>query len=259
MLKKVCVILIVVIIVTTVSLSAFAGYPDDIGSTTLPAISTGTGIDASSTGSAVNSTGSGIEKNTSGTGITADKSSSSTDSAIGKSSSSTQGAIATRKFEDFNKDFIRALKDSNARDDSYLIMEITSPDKDKDSTYMKSYVLSGNSKYSDVVVSIAKYNEGTGEYEPMYNTNGESSWEIGDFRLFSKEILLTKGTNKIKILAYRKSEIENAAVDNIQVNCFTIELLKESIIDKIINKAKDFSSIFGLDGSNVERNEELFK
>jgi len=110
---------------------------------------------------------------------------------------------------------------------------------DKESTVYKSYVLSGNSKYDDVIISIAKYNETTGEYEPMYNTDGESSWEIGEYRLFSKEIKLTEGPNKIKMMAYRTSQKEEALKENIQVKCFTISLLKEELfITKTFNTFK---------------------
>lgn len=167
---------------------------------------------------------------------------SSTESAItSESAISSKGAITISK-PDFETVFNNVLKDGTAIDNSQLILTITSPDKDKDSTYRKSYVLSGSSKYNDIIISIAKYNEDTNTYEPMYNTDGESSWEIGDFRLFSKEIILTEGTNKIKIIAYRTSQKDEARLDDIQVNSFTVELLNESIIGKVIKKTRDIGN-----------------
>lgn len=257
MLKKISAVLVAAVIITTASINAFAGPTEDYGyTTTRPAINT-----AGKTG--ISSTGSAITDGVSTTTGAIVKRSTSTGGAIERDSSSTGSAIAARK-ANIEKILANVLRDGKARDDSSFIMNITSPDKDKDSTYMKSYVLSGNSKYSDVVISIAKYNENTGEYVPMYNTDGESSWEIGEFRLFSKEIILTEGTNKIKILAYRASEADDA--DDMQVNCFTIELLKESIMDriikgtdKIINKTQEIGSeignFFGLDN---DRFKELF-
>ncbi len=125
-------------------------------------------------------------------------------------------------------------------------MTITSPDKDKDFTYKKSYILSGNSEFSDIIITIAKYNENTNEYERMNNTDGESSWEINSTGLFSKEILLAKGVNKIKIIATRTSQREKVNPE-IQINCFTIELLNEKIEKQAIKKPEDIRSNIGMD------------
>lgn len=180
---------------------------------------------------------------------------SSTESAItSESAISSKSAIAISK-PDFETVFNNVLKDGTAIDNGQFILTVTSPDKDRDSTYRKSYVLSGSSKYNDIIISIAKYNKDTNTYEPMYNTDGESSWEIGDFRLFSKEIILTEGTNKIKIIAYRTSQKEEARLDDIQVNSFTVELLNESIIGKVIKKTRDI----GNDISKSLGLEEFFK
>ena len=213
MLKRLGTLLLIFIIVTVSSTGVFAGNPE----------------------------GESIVSNTTGSGIT------------GKSTVTSRSAIIAQR-EDFDILLDKALKNVEAINDEELIMTITSPEykNNKDSTYKKSYVLSGYSQYSDVVVEIRKYNDETDEYELMYNTDDESSWEIGDFQLFSKEIILTKGINKIKIVSYRSSDKEKARMeDNIQVNCFTIELLSESIIKKFINMTTDIGSVIKDGVSNL--------
>lgn len=237
MLKKVSAILLVLIIMTVSSVAAFAYPTDDGSSTTQPAINSGFQQNGSYIGEAITSN----DDITSEDAVTSE-SAITTESAItSESAIDAESAITTKK-QDFEKVFNSVLEDGMAVNNGQFNMTITSPDEDKNSTYMKSYVLSGNSKYNDVVISIAKYNEDTNKYEPMYNTDGESSWEIGDFRLFSKEIILAKGINKIKIISHRTSQMEEALLENIQVNCFTIELLNDSIIKKVIRKTTEFGN-----------------
>jgi hypothetical protein len=137
-------------------------------------------------------------------------------------------------------------------DNGESVMRITSPDKDKESTYKKTYILSGDSDYSDVVITIAKYNAEEKKYEYMKNTDGESSWDIGEYRLFIKNISLDLGVNKIKIMSYRSSQKQNA--EDIQVNCFTIERLNESIAERAVKTtveiAKDIKN--GVDSTYID-------
>ena len=107
---------------------------------------------------------------------------------------------------------------------------ITRPDSDTDSTYKSSYVISGVSDYTDVTVVLQVYDEESESYVPMENTDGESTWEIGSFGVFSKEVQLAEGENKIRILAYSTSQ-NDWTVDDIQVNKFTVTLLKSGIKD----------------------------
>ena len=167
-------------------------------------------------------------------------------SSIGAFAITSEGAVTTggaidAKVNDFQNVIENTLEQGEAVNNDETIMTITSPDEDKDSTYIKSYILSGNSRHNDVKIIIARYNEDTNTYERMENTDGESSWDIGDFRLFSKEIILNPGTNKIMIMSYRTSNLEETGL---QVNCFTIELLDESIIGKVIRRAKDILGDF---------------
>ncbi len=240
--KKFFSILLFLIILTVSSVPAFAGNTEGMDGTTQAAINSGGltagAITSGSDSGKASTSGSGIDyenNNTSGSGITGDGSTTS-DGAIGTDSS------AGNSNSGFRDLFDGLLTEGTAVNDGQVILEITSPDKDKDSTYRKSYIISGNTKYDDVVITIAKYNEATGKYELLQNTDGESSWEIGAFRLTSKEIILTKGTNKIKIMAHRTSQMAKASRDDIQINCFTIELLNESIIGKVTRKTSEITS-----------------
>jgi hypothetical protein len=229
--KKFCSSLLALIILTAFSISAYAGQTDGVGSTTSPAINTG--AQQNVTGGALTGTGGAIKSTATSKGAISDENSATSESAI--SSKST----APEKKPSFTEVFTNVLKDSTAVNNDYFVMKITSPDKDKDITYKKSYIISGNSKYDDVVISIAKFNEDKGEYEPMKNTDGETSWAIGEYRAFSKEIILTEGTNKIKIITYRTSEMEEANADKIQRNCYSISFLKPSVLTKAVNRAAD--------------------
>ena len=227
MLKKIGAILLVFIILTVSSVSVFATTDSAITSSSI-------------NGDAKNGESSTAGAITTGNAITAEG------DATSEGAITSKGSDPVKKTE-FEAVLEKAAKNGTAINNGQFVMTITSPDMDKDSTYVKSYVLSGNSKYNDVIISIYKYNEDKNAYEPMYNTDGESSWAIGDFRLFSKEIVLTKGINKIKIVSYRTSQKEEAKVENIQINCFTIELLNESIIKKVFRKTTEIGESLGLE------------
>lgn len=154
-------------------------------------------------------------------------------------------AASEEKKPDFGAFIYTVMEKGEAVNNGLDIIEITSPDEPKDSTYNESYVLSGNTKDSDVIVTIARYNEETGSYELIKNTDGESSWEIGSIRIFTKEIMLNKGTNKIMIISYRSTQKEEATLDNVQFNCFTIEKLDRSIKDEIIKISKEAATNIG--------------
>ena len=240
--KKIFAILLVLIILTVSSAQAFAGKTEGMDGTTQSAINGG-----GSTSGAITSGSESGKTSTSGSGIAYENDNAVGSGIAGDESTSSEGDTGTDNSADksdsgFRDLFDGLLTEGTAVNDGQVILEITSPDKDKDSTYRKSYIISGNTKYDDVVITIAKYNEDTGKYELMQNTDGESSWEIGAFRLTSKEIVLTKGTNKIKIMAHRTSQMAKASRADIQINCFTIELLNESIIGKVTRKTAEITS-----------------
>ena len=156
--------------------------------------------------------------------------------AAAENKNNTTGSAVTAKT--FEEVLGEVIKDGDASDGGPSIVVLTSPEVGTNSTYDSILFVSGNTEYNDVVVCIAKYDKDSGIYVPIQNTDGESRWEVGDFRLFTKKIELAEGANKVKIVSYRTSQIKNASADNIQVNCFSVDLLKESIIDRIKDLGK---------------------
>lgn len=253
MLKKISTIFIVLIIISLSSVSVFAGQTEDAFGSDITAagsktsVTSNTGNTASNTTSAPSSTtgaATSVTGSTSGN-TTAGKNAVSGKGTVTGQTTEQNKAAAEEKKPDFESFINAVMKKGNAVNNSLDIITITSPEKDKESTYEETYILSGNTKHSDVAVTIARYNEETGEYERIKNTDGESSWEIGSIRIFTKEIMLNKGTNKIMIISYRASQKEEATVDNVQFNCFTIEKLDKSIKDEIIKITKEAATNIG--------------
>lgn len=168
-------------------------------------------------------------------------------------SSSSEAATATAASDEdkakeaqaaFEKMLADIIKDGEAVNTDQFLVKITRPDNEKDSTYEKSYVVSGIALKSDVKVFLAKYNEETKVYEAFKNTDDESSWDVAEGSAFSKEILLSRGVNKIKIVAYNKENGSLVKKDEIQVNSFTILLLDKSIKEIIRNTINTITDLF---------------
>ena len=230
MIKKSGMLLFIFIIIAALSMPVFAGNTEgtgDMGAATVNNSYTGLPAD-SATGAQAGALGSG-EEGTAAPGVT-------------------QEPII--KVTPFEEEYNRALKNGQALNTGETIMVITSPDKDKDSTYKKTYIISGNSSYNDVIISVARLNKDTNEYELIYNTDGEKSWGIGASGIFSKEIVLDKGVNNLMFISYRKSEMEES---KIQFNSATIELLNEGIKNKVLQKLSEIKNDIS-DGFNAYGN-----
>lgn len=238
MVKKFCVLLVVFMILTISSIAAYAGPIEDAMTIKPSVVGAGTSTVTGSTATGTSSTSTGAGVSTGGTGTSTGASSSNSES-----SSAEEAAIVAKRAE-FEKLFKAVLQEAEAKDNGEGIIEIISPEAPEYSIYedKKLCILSGKSKYDDVVITIAKYNKDTKIYELMKNTDGYSSWRISDFLMFSKGIELTSGINKIKIIAYRISLMEDAKLENIQVNCFKIDVLKESILKKVIKTTVEFGN-----------------
>lgn len=148
----------------------------------------------------------------------------------------------------FDKMLADIIQDKDAEDTEQLLVTITMPEEKKEAAYEKSYLLTGIALKSDIRICLAKYNEETKAYEAFENTDGKSYWDVAAGNIFSKEILLEKGANKIKIVAYSTTDTSQIKKDDIQINSFTISLLDKSvkaIIRDAINSITDgISSIF---------------
>ncbi len=127
------------------------------------------------------------------------------------------------------------IYDSTAQSKSEFLVTITRPEGDE-STFKKSYVICGNTEVKDIRVEIAIQNK-DGKYIPFPNTDGEAGWDVGESGIFMKEVQLPDlGANKVRIAAYKKSEVSSLELDkNLQINDYTITVLKESVKETIKN------------------------
>jgi hypothetical protein len=199
MLKKICSVLIMSVLVAALSLPVFA---TNEGGTENPSATA-----ASSTGGIVNDQSQ-----------TAEGESNSGKAAEGEDTKAAIENIIADKYIDSTSQFL---------------VTITRPEGDEN-TFNKSYIICGVSNHSDIEVVLSVYNESSGKYEEYETTEGVSRWKAG--KLFTKEVILREGANKIKLVAYKTNEADNLNVgENVQVNKFTITVLKESLKDKILN------------------------
>ncbi len=133
-------------------------------------------------------------------------------------------------------------KDAETDKAGKLLVTITMPDQSTVSITKKSYIVSGLSDYSGVTVVLQVYDEEQGKYVAMKNTDGESSWDIGDIGAFKKEIVLNEGVNKIRILAFKASTKSVLKTEDVQVNKYSLILQKAGIKDVIVNAVVDFTA-----------------
>ena len=237
MVKKSSMLLLIFVLVAVLSMPVFAGNTE------------GTGI-AGSAGTAGQTSTNGNTGNTGNTDNNGTRVAGNTAASLpaGNAAGAGEGTLdaadegtaeegpvdeAALKLALFNGELSKALKDGQAINTGEIIVTITSPDKDKDSTYNKTYIISGKSEHTDVVISIARLNRSKEEYEIIANRNGETSWGIGTSGIFSKEIDLEAGVNNLMFVSYRKSEMEGS---KIQYNSVTISLQERSVIDAALKK-----------------------
>lgn len=117
---------------------------------------------------------------------------------------------------------------------------------------VNKYMITGESLETGIMVILAVYNNETGLFEEYRGIDGESSWEVGNSGLFEREFELKEGRNRLKLIAYRKLEIDNLVIgENLQVGYFTITLLKEDIKEELVtvktDKTNITDNIFNLD------------
>ena len=134
--------------------------------------------------------------------------------------------------EQFWSEYYNSLKDGKALDNDLSIITPKNPEKSYSSVYEKSFVLTGESVYKDVVVSVARLNRYKGEYELIKDTDGDTSWEVAA-GILSQKIFLVDGVNNLMLISYRKSEME---AGKIQFNSFKVELLRERVAETAVSR-----------------------
>lgn len=138
------------------------------------------------------------------------------------------------------------VKSEDIGETRQFLATITKPVGDE-TTFKKSYVVCGFSDKSDISIAVAVYDEGNDCYTYI---SEDSVWDISNSGIFSEEIPLREGANKLKIVAFVKSQSGNLKPGaNAQVSYFTVTVLKESVKDRIMQgvlKVKEsISSFFG--------------
>lgn len=145
------------------------------------------------------------------------------------------------------EDILNIVMEKDSEETEQFLVTITRPDGDE-ITHRKSYVICGVANEGripeNLIVVLSVYNEKTEEYELLENIDGESSWAVGSFGMFTKEVMLREGANKIKIVVYDKSAAKWQEGENLQVNTFTVTVLKEGIRQKIVNGTLKISEFF---------------
>lgn len=120
------------------------------------------------------------------------------------------------------------------------VINITRPEGDE-VTYNQTYMICGNTDKSDVTVEVTVYDPSTDSYKPLYTSDNEYAWSIGESGMFMKEVTLPYyDANRMKIVSYSRS-----AADTQQVDKFTITVLRDGIKEKIVNGIYKIKGIFG--------------
>jgi hypothetical protein len=141
----------------------------------------------------------------------------------------------TNSVEDLPEIVIDLMTGEDIEDTEQFLLEITKPAKSTDSVYGKSYIIGGNPKYGDIRVAFAIYDKIKEEYMPFYNTDSDNWIDLGAYSGLSTEVELKESENKIRIVAYRRSETYTLTKDMVQVSNLTIKRLSDSIRIKVID------------------------
>lgn len=146
------------------------------------------------------------------------------------------------------------IRSADAKENDNGIIEVKKPDDKVVTTCKDTYTISGETSKKNVRVYLAKYNEDKDAYVLFDNLDGDSSWTIGSYGKFAKGIGLSKGTNKIKIVAVVASDSEKISVDDIQVNKFTITYFEKSLTDRLFKSIQDGLTDFYNALENMNKN-----
>lgn len=168
--------------------------------------------------------------------------------ALPDGNASDTSTTGTGQADDPKTDIKYFVHSKNIKQTDQFLVTIIKPEGNE-TTFTKSYVVCGFTDLENIRYAVAIFNEETGRYEEIKNDNkndaNDGLWDIGIFGFFTKELTLKEGANKIKIIAFRKSDINALKPGiNLQVDYFTVTFLNQSIKDKIINSILKITKIF---------------
>ncbi|MGI6778237.1 MAG: hypothetical protein ACOX7R_09570 [Acetivibrionales bacterium] len=127
------------------------------------------------------------------------------------------------------------VSDPYIEETEQFLVDITSHEhKDIYINDSNTITIAGVSVENKVKLIFAMKDDETGEYGYFKDDEGSSSWDIQENEWFTKNLTLDKEQNRLKIVAYRASEMDNLVVgENVQVNYFNINILKKSTVQKV--------------------------
>jgi hypothetical protein len=81
------------------------------------------------------------------------------------------------------------------------LITITHPDSGNENVFLKTYTICASTDSNHIRITLQKWNSTTEKYEDFANADGDSTWDVGTARFFAKDITLTIGLNKLRLLA----------------------------------------------------------
>lgn len=211
--KKLIAVIIASIIITGLSMTAFAGY-DEGGGISGP---TSSAAAAKSSAAASNSSTSTAAKET-------------TPAEKNISSKSTYDDFdLTGPDAEFFESIIKVLEEGKPTESKVTIVDIVKPEKlnERVSIYGNKFDISVKTAFNDAVFSVAKLNTVTGKYERI-EIDGERSIKVAS-NYATREFKINYGMNYLLVISYRDSE---RLASKVQYTVIEVEATKETADDK---------------------------
>lgn len=98
------------------------------------------------------------------------------------------------------------------------VVDITRPEGNEIVT-KDIFSICGVCIYDETTIAFEYKDKETGEYKPLLTTDGETSFKVGNNKIFGKDIQLKKGENEIRVIASTK------AVSKPEIKPYTITLV----------------------------------
>lgn len=238
--KKFSALLIAFIIISSLTMTAFAGNTEGVNDAIAPAAVSAAKNSALAKDIVQNENDAANKSS----GTADDKS----DKSVQGSSASDdkKSTYANEEIKGADAELYAAIKkvldEGKAVNNDLSILSITKPEaiNEKVSIYSKKFGISVKTEFDDVVFSVAKLNIVTGQYETI-EFDGEKSIILA-CGTDSKEVNLEYGINNLLLISYRDSEKLQSKV---QYNSILVEARKEAARDKAVSTDKSIKKTTG--------------
>ncbi len=248
--KKLCAMLIAFMIISSLTITAFAGNTEGVNDATAP-----TAVNAAKNSAlakdVLQNENDGANKSSS----TSDDKSEQGDTASDDKKSTYGNEEVKGADAEFYAAIRKVLDEGKAVNNEQSILLITKPDEinEKVSIYSKKFGISVKTEFDDVAFSVARLNATTGKYETI-EFDGEKSIVLA-CGTDSKEVSLEYGINNLLLISYRNSEKLQSKV---QYNSILVEARKEAVRDKAVSTDKSIKKSTGNSFTTSIEKFELF-